>query len=435
MKKRMAIRNFVLIGIVIVIGIVLTVCSFTIPFTVHNFKGFAKGIQLGLDLKGGVMAVYDAKESDDSEGDFDSQLDATINRITVLISEKYPESTIVKQGTNQIRIEVPDVSDPDEVLELIGEPAVLEFKKEENGEALLTGKDIKNASAQYDSSKSEWGVSLEFTTSGAAKFQSLTAELAPDKKPLYIYIGGKLFSSPTVNEEIAGGKTFISGGMKTESAAKAYATRILSGTYSVTLSLSEKSVISATLGENALLLGIIAGAIGLAFIMVFMVLIYKHLGIIADVALVIYTIVLMAALSLIPGIQLTLPGIAGIVLGLGMAVDGNVIIFERIKDEFRSGKKIPASVKFGFKRATVAVLDSNITTIIAACVLWWLGTGAIAGFAKTLLVSIVVSMFTTLVVTRGLINNYLPLNSTNHKKLGLKKGVALNEETVKEQAK
>lgn len=436
MKKKKAIRNYVLICIVAILGLVLTIFSFDIPFTTYTFNGFAKSVQLGLDLKGGVMAVYDCEESSESEGSLEEQIDATITRLTDLISADYPEATIVKQGDNQIRIEVPDVDDPDEVLGLIGEPAELEFKKEESdtAEAVLTGKHIKSAEYQYDSQNNEHGVSITFTTEGATLFHTLTSELSGNQSPLYIYLGGKLFSSPTVKETIAGGTTFISGGMSTQAEAEAYATKILSGTYSVSLSLSEKNVVTATLGENALLLSIIAGLVGLALIFVFMYVIYKHLGLIANLSLIFYTIILMFLLAVLPFIQLTLPGIAGIILGLGMAIDGNIVIFERIKDETKSGKKIPASVKSGFKRASVAVLDGNITTIIAALVLAWLGTGAIRGFAYTLLISMVVSMFTTLVLSRVFINWALNINSTNYKRYGLVKGANLNKNDKEEEA-
>lgn len=434
MKKKRAIRNFILIGIVALIGLVLTIFSFDIPFTYYTYNGFAKGIQLGLDLKGGVMAVYDCKKSSESEGSLDDQIDATISRLTNLITADYPEATIIKQGNSQIRIEVPDVDDPDKVLDLIGEPAKLEFKKEKSdtAEAVLTGKDIKSAEYQYDSKNNQHGVSITFTTAGATKFYNLTSELATKQSPLYIYLGGELFSSPTVKEVISGGKTFISGGMNTQAEAEAYATKILSGTYSVDLSLSEKNVITATLGEDALTLSIIAGLVGLILIFAFMFIIYKNLGLIANLSLIFYAIILMFLLSVLPFVQLTLPGVAGIILGLGMAVDGNIVIFERIKEECKSGKKIPASVKSGFKRASIAVLDSNITTIIAAIVLAWLGTGAIRGFAYTLLISMVVSMFTTLVVTRGFINIALDINCTNYKAYGLTKGVDLNKTATAE---
>ena len=438
MLKKRAIRNFVLVGIATLIGLVLTIFSFDIPFTCYTFKGFAGGIQLGLDLKGGVMAVYNCEQSSESEGSLSDQIDATITRLSSLILADYPEATIVKQGDNQIRIEVPDVDDPDEVLGLIGEPAKLEFKKEnsESAEAVLTGKDIKSAEYQYDSTSNQHGVRLQFTTEGATKFHELTGELAPNKGKLYIFIGGQLFSEPEVQSVIADGVTFISGSMSSQKEAEAYAKKILSETYSVDLELSEKNITTATLGENALFLSIIAGLVGLVLIFVIMYVVYKNMGLLANLSLIIYVVIYMFLLSILPFVQLTLPGIAGIILGLGMAVDGNIVVFERIKDEFKTGKKIPASFKAGFKRATITVLDSNITTIIASLVLAWLGTGTIRSFAYTLLISIVVSMFTTLVVTRGLLNWALPFNSTNYKKYGLKKGeVELNgtEEIQKEQ--
>lgn len=440
MKKKKAILHFILISIVAILGLVLTVLSFDIPFTNYTFNGFAKGVQLGLDLKGGVMAVYDCAQSSESEGSLDEQIDATIARLSDLITADYPEATLIKQGDSQIRIEVPDVDDPDEVLSLIGEPAKLEFKKEQSdtAEAVLTGKDVKSAEYQYDSTNAQHGVKLTFTTSGATKFHTLTSELATNQSPLYIYLGGELFSAPTVQEVIAGGETFISGSMSTQAEAEAYATKILSGTYSVDLSLSEKNIITATLGENALELSIIAGLIGLALIFIFMGVIYKNLGLIANLSLIFYTIILMFLLAVLPFIQLTLPGIAGIILGLGMAVDGNIVIFERIKDECKSGKKILPAVKSGFKRASIAVIDSNVTTIIAALVLAWLGTGAIRGFAYTLLISMVVSMFTTLLLTRWFINISLKINSVNYKAYGLKKGVMNtqnNEVTSTEETK
>lgn len=430
MLKKRAILNYVLICIATLIGLVLTIFSFDIPFTCYKFKGFAGGIQLGLDLKGGVMAVYNCEQSSESEGSLADQIEATQTRLSALILAKYPEATVVKQGDNQIRIEVPDVDDPDEVLGLIGEPAKLEFKKEnsETAESVLTGKDIKGAEYQYDSSKNQHGVRLTFTTDGATKFHKLTSELAPNKGKLYIFIAGQLFSEPEVQSVIADGVTFISGSMKDQKEAEAYATKILSGTYSVDLELSEKNVTTATLGENALLLSIIAGLIGLVLIFVIMYVIYKNLGLIANLSLLIYTVIYMCLLSSLSFVQLTLPGIAGIILGLGMAVDGNIVVYERIKDEFRLGKKIPASFKAGFKRATVTILDSNITTIIAALVLAWLGTGTIRSFAYTLLISIVVSMFTTLVVTRGLLKWALPFNSTDYKKYGLNKGEVTHNE-------
>ncbi|MFA5758427.1 MAG: SecD/SecF family protein translocase subunit, partial [Clostridia bacterium] len=206
-----------------------------------------------------------------------------------------------------------------------------------------------------------------------------------------------------------------------------FATKLLSGTFSVDLTLLDNSVISATLGENALQNGIIAGIIGFIIIAIFLILVYGMFGVMADLSLLVYVVILLFFLQAVPLVQLTLPGIAGIILSLGMAVDGNVIIFERIKDEYKLGKKIPASVASGFKKSFSAILDSNVTTIIAGVVLYVLGTSSIKGFAITLLLGIVVSMFTTLLVTKKFVKWYLPINSTNPKPLKLTREGNVNE--------
>lgn len=408
MKKKRAIRDYILLALATIIGVILCCCTIPIPFTDYKFTGFAKGIQLGLDLKGGMVAVYDAKMNEDSEGDFDSQLDATITRLSDLITADYSEATVVKQGSNQIRIEVPDVDDPDEVLDVIGEPALLEIKKEDSSTApaVVTGKHIKEvkASQQEQNGSYVWGVSVTFNGEGTKLFSDLTTEF--EGKPIYIYLGGEKFQEVTVQSVITNGQTFISGSMNSQSQAEAYAMKILSGTYSVTLSLSEKSTVSATLGTNALKYGLIAGAIGLALIFVVMVIVYGYMGLVADFSLIIYTVLVFAALALIPSVQLTLPGIAGIILGLGMAVDANILIFERVRDEYKTGKRIQASIKSGFRKSISAILDSNITTILASIVLMLLGTGAIKGFAITLLIGIVASMFCALLVSRLLLIDF-----------------------------
>ncbi|MEG1500113.1 MAG: protein translocase subunit SecD, partial [Clostridia bacterium] len=415
-------------------GILLSVCSFNIPFTYYKFNGFANSIKLGLDLKGGVEAVYEAKVSDGaSAAGFDESLNATIKRISDLITSKgYTEATVTKQNSDRIRVEVPDVADPTDVLKMIGEPAKLAIRKttlkeDPNSEALITGHNIKSAEAGYQDGK--WGVSITFDAKGAEIFKDLTTELAGTDKPIHIYLGTSdvPFSSPTVNEAISGGTTFISGSMSNQTEAEEYALKILSGTFGVDLKLISNNVVSATLGKDALLYGIIAGIIGFVFILVFMGVVYKEFGILANLSLIFYTIILLFLLQAVPFVQLTLPGIAGIILSLGMAVDGNVIIFERIKDEYRSGKKIPICVKSGYKRAASSILDSNITTIIAALVLYFLGNGAIKGFAVTLFLGIVVSMFTSLLMTKTFTRWYMEINSKNPKRLGLLREDGINE--------
>ncbi len=434
MSKRRSRIRFTFLGIIAVIGILLTCFSFRIPFTTTTFKGFANAISLGLDIKGGVVAVYEASVEPEYSDELSTRVEATITRLEQFLTDKgYTEATVSKQGDNKIRIEVPDIDDPQEVFDIIGEPASLTIQRDSTLEAdKVTGDDVREAYAyqQKDETSGEyvWGVIVKFNNAGASKFATLTSEAASDSsdKSVDIYIGGELYSSPTCEESITGGVTFISGTMDSQEDAEEYAMKILSGTFSTKLTVVSNSVVSATLGKNALFYGLIAGAIGLLFIFVFMIAVYGVMGVLADFALVFYLIIYAFILQAVPLVQLTLPGIAGIILSLGMAVDANVIIFERIKEEYRAGKKIPASINAGFKNALSSILDSNITTIIASVVLYLLGTSTIKGFAITLFFGIVISMFTSLVVTRGLIKSYLPLNSTNPKPYRLRREVKKN---------
>ena len=422
MTKRKARFRFILLSIFVVIGILLSVCRFDIPFTDKTYNGFANSIKLGLDLKGGISAVYEASLPENSTSTLDESIDATIERLSNLITSKgFTEALVTKQGTSRIRVEVPDISDPQEIFNLIGQPASLEIRGEKDGPAILTGNDIKECYPSQDN-ENKYGVTLKFNPAGTKKFADLTKEKL--NKEIYIVIGNQEPLVLTVNAEITSGETFISGGsISTQADAEDYALKILSGTFGVELELLENNVVSPTLGTEALKYGIIAGVIAIGLVMVFMVVIYRDFGLLANLSLIIYTIIVLFLLQSIPLVQLTLPGIAGIILSLGMAVDGNIIIFEKIKEEYTKGKKIPFAVKSSFKKAFTPIFDSNITTIIASLVLYLLGTGSIKGFAITLLIGIVVSMFTTLVVTRRLINLYLPFNSTNPKRLALKREV------------
>ena len=424
MNKPTAIKRFIFLAVFMVIGFVLTFCQFNIPFTNHTYNGFANSIKLGLDLKGGVLAVYEA--TDDGEADFEGRLNATVSRLqSILTSEGYSEAVVsIQQGKN-IRVEVPDVDDPEAVFELIGEPASLEFRATEDGEAVLTGKHITKVYASYQQGSTglEYGVVVNFNAEGSQLFYDLTKQ--QEGSTIYIYSNDQVISAPTVNSAIAGGSTFISGS-ETYEDAEAFALQIMSGTFSVDLTLVENSVISATLGVDALRLGLIAGTIGIILMFVYMVLRYRMMGWIANFALCFYIILFMFFLQAIPIVQLTLEGIAGIILSIGMAIDANIIIFERIKEEYAYGKRIQPSINAGFKRALPAILDSNITTVIAAVILLLFGTGSIQGFAMTLLIGIVLSMFSSIVITKGMLNMYYPINSTDAKKYSLKREVALN---------
>ena len=429
MTKKRATKSIVFIVLLLIVGILLAFCRVEIPFTNQTYNGFINSIKMGLDVSGGVTAVYDAKLADEDSGvDLDTAIKSTINRLESILADRgYTEATVTTQQGNRIRVEVPDVEDPQEVFDLIGNPAKLSFKTEEdpNAESRITGSDI--TSVKYDFQNNEHGVAINFNSEGSLKFSELTEELVSSGGSVYVYIGDELYTTLSVKEHITGGSTFISGGMDTRAEAEEFALRIMSGTFSAELSLYESSIVSATLGMDAISTGLIAAIVGLVLIFIFMAVMYRTFGLMADIALIFYVILVLFFLQAIPLVQLTLPGIAGIILSLGMAVDANVIIFERIKDEYRHGKRIPASVKGGFKRATTAILDSNITTLMVCIVLYILGTGAIKGFAITLFIGIVVSMFTAIFVTRWLINICLAFNSSKEEHYNLYREEGVNE--------
>lgn len=289
----------------------------------------------------------------------------------------------------------------------------------------MTGKEVVSAEGYYDSQQGKPIVSLVLTDEGRKIFGEITTNNVNGTISIYSVTKGEdptLVSSATINEAITTGRAQITMSGTDATVAKELATKIMSGTFDVELTLLSSDVISPTLGEQALKLGIIAGAIGLLLVVAFLIWRYRLFGVVAAVALGIYAVLMLFFLAVFPWVQLTLPGIAGIILSLGMAVDGNVIIYERIRDEYAAGKSILAAVNAGFKKAMVAIFDSNITTVIAAIVLIIFGTGSISGFGVTLLIGILLSMFTSLLVTRGLCKYFTAINNTNAKAYGLKRG-------------
>ncbi len=421
--KRNSIENFVAVVVLTIIGLVLSFCSFMIPYTHYRYNGFFNSISLGLDLAGGVSFVYECEPKEGSNGDLDASIEAAVKRLENTIGSRYSEALVTRQGSDRIRIEVPSVSNPEDVLELIGDPQPLRMATENDpkAEARIEGTDIKDVRVSYQNDT--YGVSLIFTDEGAVKFENLTEEVAGAGQEIYIFFGDDENAlTLKCEQKITGGSTFISGdNMNTYQAASEYALQIMSGTFDVNLSILERTVVSATLGAQALRLALIGGLVGLLLIMLILWLRYGDFGLLASFALVIYVVLMLFFLQAIPFVQLTLPGLAGIILSIGMAVDGTVIIFERFREEYKMGKKIPLAVKGGFKRAFWPIFDSNITTIFTAVILYILGTASIQGFAITLLIGILLSIFMNLVVLRFFVKWYLPFNSFKAKKLHLPK--------------
>ena len=430
--KKNSIMNFVAVAVLTAIGIVLSVCSFIIPFTSTTFNGFAGSISLGLDLAGGVSVVYDCSLSETSNtSDLDAAIDATVARLESVIGGEYSEAIITRQGNSEIRIEVPSVTNSDEIFSLIGDPTPLYMTLEdgtldEQNDLYISGADIEDVFVSFQDSN--YGVVINFTNEGKAKFSELTGNASSGNQKIYIYLGepseGEAWNELTCTEQITSGSTFISAGEGqswTYDEAEEYSLRIMSGTFNVTLDLKENSVISATLGTNALKYCLIGAAVGLVVILLILWLRYGDFGLLTFFALVIYIVLMIFFLQAISFVQLTLPGLAGIILSIGMAVDGAVIIFEKVREDYRSGKKIPMACKNGFKRAFWPIFDSNITTIFTSLILYILGTASIQGFAITLLIGIILSMFMNLVILRFFVKWYLPLNSVKAKPLHLPK--------------
>ena len=390
--------------------------------------GAAKNINLGLDLEGGVSITYQVKGDNPSQKDMDD----TVYKLQKRVEQYSTEAQAYQVGDNRISIEIPGVNDANAILEELGQPGSLYFIKHKNsaGEEnytlgssgyvlnktidelkesdsiVLTGSEVKTASAGQISDSTtgskEYGVDLELTTEGAEKFKEATQEAVNNSNDtIAIYYDGELISVPKVNTVIENGKAQITGSMTYEEADN-IASTIRIGGLNVELEELSSEVVGAQLGQEAVSTSLIAGAIGLALVCIFMCWVYLLPGLAASMALLLYTEITLLLLNAFD-ITLTLPGIAGIILGIGMAVDANVIIFARVKEELTAGKSVHAALKSGFHKAMSAIIDGNVTTLIAAGVLWLRGSGSVKGFAQTLALGIVVSMFTALVITRIII--------------------------------
>ena len=391
--------------------------------------GAANNIKTGLDLAGGVSITYQAKDSDPSSEDMKD----TVYKLQKRVEQYSTEAQVYQEGSDRINVEIPGVTDANAILEELGQPGSLCFitQQDEDGNAnfqtdansetgyslarsldeireagcvVLEGTDVADATGgaiqQQNSSSREYVVDLTLTDEGKTKFAEATKNNV-GKQIAIIYDNGVL-SAPRVNEAITGGKAQISG-MESVERAQELASYIRIGSLSLELTELRSSVVAAQLGEEAISTSLIAGMIGLIIVILFMIIAYRVPGAVAGLSLIFYTATILLTLNAFD-ITLTLPGIAGIILGIGMAVDANVIIYARIREEIGAGSTVRAAIKAGFSKAFSAIFDGNITTLIAAFVLMWLGTGSVKGFAYTLALGIVVSMFTALVFSRLVIN-------------------------------
>lgn len=403
-----AVISLVAIVVVVAVCAYLGLFGFGKGTMINYLKPWSDAISLGLDLRGGVYTVYQAEDNGDP--DFDTKMESTVSILTSRLTRQgFTEATVTRQGSDRIRVEIPNVSDPNQILTIIGTPAQLYFV-DEDGNNLMEGSMVKNAQAAQDQDGKPC-IAFELTDEGAKIFAEATA--ANLGKTISITLDGETISRATVNTVIAGGKGEITGNF-TADEAKNLATLILSGALPLNLTQLEVSAISATLGVEALDRAIQAGVIGVILVMLFMLFRYRLCGLVADIALTIYIMIVVLLLAL-TGAQLTLPGVAGIILGIGMAVDANVVIFERIREEVKVGRPIGSAVRKGFSNALSAIIDSNVTTIIAAVVLYAFGTGSVRGFALTLGIGVATSLFTAVFVTHKLLDIFADMGIKNQK--------------------
>lgn len=393
--------GMLLILITLLIALVGYVLFSGVSVGVYDIGNVSNNINYGLDLTGGVNVVLEAQATDDdpvTPEKIESAMLTIRQRIDTL---GVSEPTITKQGDNRIRVSIPSVSDQEEALDLIGKTAQLEFVGPD-GTVILTGKDVVDSKGvmQTDSTGLEKAVvTLKFSEEGTKLFADATQKYIG--QAIQIKLDDEIISSPTVNVAITNGEAVIEGIGDIEEAGN-LASLIRGGALPVKLVPIEVRTVGPTLGQNSLDKSIYAGMIGIGLVLIFMLIFYRGLGIIADMALIIFIIIFMIILTAL-NVTLTLPGIAGLILTIGMAVDANVIIFERIKEEARLGKSLLTAIDAGFSRAFSTILDSNVTTLIAGFVLFFLGSGSVQGFAVTLILGIIVSMFTAVVITKQLV--------------------------------
>lgn len=384
--------------------LVITVAVIIAAFFVC-VRPLASSIRQGLDLQGGTHVVLEAVDTEQAQVNDDA-----MNRVIAIMEKRVnalglTEPIIQREGERRVIIELPGVKDPDAAIKTIGKTAMLEFR-DEDGNTVLTGTDLKDAQASTNPQTGQNVVNLEFSDEGAQKFADLTMKNVG--RTIAILLDGEVLTAPNVREPILGGRAEITG-QKTLEEAQNLAVVLRSGALPVKVEIIETRTVGPTLGQDSKDKSQFAFAVGLGAVVIFMIFFYHFSGFIADVALMAYTIMLLSILYLMDA-TLTLPGVAGIILSIGMAVDANVLIFEHFKEEYQiNGKSLRLAMDAGFKRAFTTIFDSNVTTLIAAGVLFFLGTGTIRGFAITLGVGTILSMFTAITLTQFMLK--LMINS------------------------
>lgn len=360
----------------------------------YRLKSFGEVINRGLDLQGGVSVLEEIQADKVDQATFDKTVELLSMRVNKM---GVSETTVAREGQKRIRIEIPGKYDAKSVIDGVAKTGELKFVGPDK-QTILTGKDVKDATSYISQDSQKPAVGLELNAAGTKKFADATQKFLGQK--ISIYLDEQLLTDPTVNVQITNGKAEITGTRSLEE-AKRQANLIKSGALPVSVKAVESKVVGASLGANSLPLSILAGKVGIGLVILFMILYYRVPGFIAGLALMVYIYLLLLAFATV-GVTLTLSGIAGFLLTVGMAVDANVLIFERTKEELKGGKSIRSSIDAGFHRAMTSVIDSHVTTIVAGIVLYGLGSGTVKGFALTLVIGVALSLFTATTVTRTL---------------------------------
>ena len=383
--------------VLVIVGLIMASLLMILPMS-----PLKQDPKLGLDLMGGTRLVLEALPTEDVpeiNGNVMQSLQQVIDRRVNKMG--IAESVVQQAGDKRLLVEIPGVKDPEEAKRMLGKAGNLEFRELKDGEWIntgLSGKDLQKSEPSTNAT-SQWTILFELKSEGAKKFGELTARLAPNKEPLGIFFDGEMVSAPRVNTPILQGSGVIEGDF-TQEEAQMIVNILNAGALPVDIEVIQENTVGPLLGQASIKMSLWAGAIGLGLVAIFMLGYYRLQGFVADLALIVYTL-LTYAVFLLLGVTFTLSGIAGFILSVGMAVDANILIFERTKEEIRNGRSLWKSIEVGFDRAFPSIFDSNTTTLITCALLWWLGTGPVKGFALTLAIGVLISMFSAITVTRS----------------------------------
>lgn len=424
MKKTSSIIKLIVVGVALAICLVLATCSFRIPGTDYNYNSFASVIDLGLDLKGGVYALYEASSEDTAN--FSSKLDATKTRLSEMLRNRgYNDSVVVTEGNNKIRVSIPDEDDAQNLFQIIGTPAGIEFVMDSTDDVILTGDDVVSAVGAYGDTGNGASpyVQLILTDAGRSKFSQATANNIGSTMSIYLVYDGVRENSPittaTINAQIDTDPVITMGTGATETDAKNLADQINSGTFQLNLSMIDSGAEAAVLSGTALTISVVAVLIALVIVFVFLAVKYRLIGVSSIITMLIYGVVTIFVFAEFPLIQLSISSIAGILVGIGVAIDGCVIISERIRKEFLSGKSVSASYHAGNKKSISYILFSNIMLLCVAFILALLGPASLLDFGIALIISTVISMLCVFFVFRFISQQFVNLFGVDDGKSGI----------------